>query len=137
MHIQVVSVEYEKKHYEARDVAWSIINGIVREETQVFEKAFRTKLIKSACEKYEVSYPTIRKYLYKYWSRGKTLDALLPDYKNSGAKGKERVAGSKKRGRPSKYGTEGINVDEATKKNSSCCGKVLFNFKTKSFNGCL
>ncbi|HDR7257778.1 TPA: DDE-type integrase/transposase/recombinase [Bacillus paranthracis] len=114
-HIQVVSVEYEKKHYEARDVAWSIINGIVREEPQVFEKAFRTKLIKSACEKYEVSYPTIRKYLYKYWSRGKTLDALLPDYKNSGAKGKERVAGSKKRGRPSKYGTEGINVDEATK----------------------
>lgn len=72
--------------------------------------------MKATCDKHGISYPTVRKYLYKYWARGKTIDALLPDYKNSGGKGKERKAGSIKRGRPPKYGIEGINVDESTKK---------------------
>lgn len=44
---------------------------------------------------------------------------MLPDYENSGGKGKEKAAGSVKRGRPrkniSKIGS-GINVDEETKK---------------------
>lgn len=115
-HNFIASKDYEAKHYEARDIAWEIIKDIVKEEPAIFEKIFRTKLIKAAQEKYKVSYPTIRKYLYKYWSRGKTIDALLPDYKNSGGKGKERKAGKTKRGRPPIYGIEGINVDDATKR---------------------
>lgn len=111
-----LSNEYERKHFEIRDNAWSIIEDIVNKEPQAFEKSFRAKAIKITCEQYSVSYHTVRKYLYKYWSRGKTINALLPDYKNSGAKGKERKAGDKKRGRPSKYGVKGINVDESTKR---------------------
>lgn len=114
--IQVVAKDYEKKHYESRDAAWQIIQKIVENEPAVYEKSTRTKLIREACEKYNISYPAIRKYLYKYWSRGKTIDALLPDYKNSGARGKDRSSNDKKRGRPSKYGIEGINIDEETKK---------------------
>ncbi|MCM3181174.1 Mu transposase C-terminal domain-containing protein [Cytobacillus horneckiae] len=112
----IVSNEYEDKHYEARDAAWAIIEDIVKEEPSIYEKSFRTKLIKEAQGKHNVTYPTIRKYLYKYWSRGKTIDALLPDYRNSGAKGKERKAGKNKRGRPPVYGVKGINVDEETKR---------------------
>nr|WP_246439774.1 Mu transposase C-terminal domain-containing protein [Bacillus benzoevorans] len=112
----IVSNEYENKHYEARDAAWVIIEDIVKEEPAIYEKSFRTELIKEVQEKHDVTYPTIRKYLYKYWSRGKTIDALLPDYKNSGAKGKERKAGENKRGRPPVYGVKGINVDEETKR---------------------
>ncbi|WP_342574414.1 DNA-binding protein [Solibacillus sp. FSL K6-1781] len=112
----IVSNEYEKKHYEARDAAWAIIEAIVKEEPVIYEKSIRTKLIKETQEKYQVSYPTVRKYLYKYWSRGKTLDALLPDYKYSGGKGKEKKAGDSKRGRPPVYGVKGINVDEDTKR---------------------
>ena len=96
----VVSNEYEKKHYEIRDKAWKCIEEIVKEEPAIYEKTLRTKLVKMAQQKHQVTYPTMRKYLYKYWSRGKTIDALLPDYKNSGGKGKERKAGEKKRGRP-------------------------------------
>lgn len=112
----VVSNEYEKKHYEARDVAWTIIESIINEEPAIYEKSFRTKLVKEVQEKHQVTYPTVRKYLYKYWSRGKTIDALLPDYKNSGGKGKDRKAGKSKRGRPPVYGVKGINVDEDTKR---------------------
>lgn len=112
----IVSSEYEKKHYELRDAAWAIIEAIVKEEPAIYEKSFRTKLIKETQDKHQVTYPTVRKYLYKYWSRGKTLDALFPDYKNSGGKGKEKKVGKIKRGRPSLNGITGINVDEDTKR---------------------
>lgn len=112
----IVSSEYEKKHYELRDAAWVIIEAIVKEEPAIYEKSFRTKLIKEAQEKHQVTYPTVRKYLYRYWSRGKILDALLRDYKNSGGKGKEKKVGESKRGRPTLNGGKGINVDEDTKR---------------------
>ncbi|MGE7717622.1 Mu transposase C-terminal domain-containing protein [Priestia megaterium] len=112
----VMSKEYEEKHFAARDLAWSVIKELVVSEPQIFEKAYRTKLIKQTCKEQNVTYPTVRKYLYRYWSRGKNVDALLPDYKNSGAVGKERKAGIKKRGRPSYSGIKGINIDEQTKK---------------------
>ncbi|WP_026701805.1 hypothetical protein [Salibacterium aidingense] len=44
------------------------------------------------------------------------MNALLPDYRNSGAKGKERLAGVKKRGRPREFGESGPNVDNQIKK---------------------
>ncbi|WP_239005453.1 Mu transposase C-terminal domain-containing protein [Gloeothece citriformis] len=60
---------------------------------------------------------TVYKYLRKFWQRGKVKNALLPDYVNSGGKGKRRKAGSQKRGRPRKYKHdpeigEGINITE-------------------------
>lgn len=115
-YIHLNSQEYEQKHYDIRDKSWNAISEIINKEPAIYEKSHRSILIKSTCEKHNVSYPTIRKYLYRYWSRGKTIDALLPDYKNSGGKGKERIAGSIKRGRPPKYGPKGVNVDEETKK---------------------
>ena len=57
----VASNEYEKKHYEARDAAWTIIGSIVHEEPAIYEKSFRTKLIKEFQEKHQVTYPTVRK----------------------------------------------------------------------------
>ena len=46
--------------------------------------------------------------------------AAIPDYRNSGGKGKQKVAGDVKRGRPRKYANDpdigiGINVTEETK----------------------
>lgn len=108
--------EYTQKHIDSRDQAWQIIKEMVTDEPGIYEKNIRTAHIKKATEIYGVSYPTVRKYLCKYWQRGKTINALLPDYQNSGARGKERTAGTKKRGRPPKYATIGTNVDEKTKK---------------------
>lgn len=108
--------EYTQKHIDTRDQAWQIIKEMVLDEPGIYEKSIRAAYIKKAKKEYGVSYPAVRKYLYKYWQRGKTINALLPDYQNSGARGKERVAGTKKRGRPSKYSTVGVNVDDKTKK---------------------
>lgn len=110
-----LSSDYEQKHFEIRDNAWLIIKDIVNREPEIFDKKYRSEEIKRVCEQHSVTYKTVRKYLYKYWSRGKTVNALLPDYINSGAKGKERSNGEKKRGRPSKYGIEGININQFTK----------------------
>ncbi|MBF4360230.1 transposase, partial [Vibrio anguillarum] len=53
----------------------------------------------------------------QYWQRGQIVNALLPDYKNSGAKGKKRIPGEIKLGRPRKYNPgSGVNVDEFIEK---------------------
>lgn len=104
------------KYREIRDSAWEVIKNIVLKEPQIFEKKIRSQLTKEAMETHHVTYPAVRKYLRKYWQRGKNINALLPDYANSGAKGKEREPGEMKRGRPRKSSSEGINVDRQTKK---------------------
>jgi hypothetical protein len=63
-----------------------------------------------------VSHPTIYRYLRRYWQRGQTPNALLPDYGNSGGRGKVRQSSAGvKRGRPRKNAAEegaGLNADE-------------------------
>ncbi|UUZ53530.1 hypothetical protein LP419_32985 [Massilia sp. H-1] len=58
--------------------------------------------------------PTLRvyRYLRRYWERGQNANALLPDYKNSGGRGKTRsVNPAVKRGRPRKgEGHPGMNA---------------------------
>lgn len=110
------SEELPEKYLEIRNSAWDVIKDMVSDEPRIFEKKVRSQLTNEAIEIHRVTYPAIRKYLRKYWQRGKNINALLPDYANSGGKGKEREPGEKKRGRPRKYSSEGINVDEQTKK---------------------
>lgn len=109
--------EIPQKNKAIRDRAWNIIKTIVGEENEpsVYKKHERAELIKHVQKEYGITSRAIYIYLRRYWQRGKNINALLPDYENSGGKGKERVAGNKKLGRPRKYGT-GINVDEETKK---------------------
>lgn len=110
-----------EKDKEIRDKAWKIIEKIVskKNEPDIFYRIHRGALVKSVMEEHKVSKAMLYKYLRRYWQRGKNKSALIPDYVNSGAKGKERVAGEKKRGRPRKnvdITGLGINVDKSTKK---------------------
>jgi hypothetical protein len=52
---------------------------------------------------------TLYKLARRYWQRGQTPNALIPDYKNSGGKGKKRTTKDKKLGRPRKF-MPGIGV---------------------------
>ncbi len=117
----VISKEEDipEKHKEIRDKAWEIIREMVDKEPEIFKSNFRRRLISRASENYGVSESWIMEYLKRYWKRGKTRNALLPDYRNCGAKGKERKAGNVKRGRPRKHQDitgQGINVTEDIKK---------------------
>src|SRR5699024_12541438 len=42
----------------------------------------------------------IKKLLTRYWQRGMTKNAMLPDYSNSGGKGKTKALTKEKVGRP-------------------------------------
>jgi hypothetical protein len=115
--------ELSGKQKSIRDQAWEIIEPLVvsKAEPGIFDKNIRGSLIKETAMKHGVTVTVIYKYLRKFWQRGKVKNALLPDYENSGAAGKERKAGEKKRGRPRRYAFDsnigvGINVDESVKK---------------------
>lgn len=109
------------KNIIIRDKAWEIIKMIAlsMNEPDIFYGERRGLLIKQAMDEFKISKNMVYKYLRRYWQRGKVRDALLPDYEKSGGKGKEKSAGSIKRGRPRKNENSigrGINVDEDSKK---------------------
>lgn len=111
--------EISFKQKELRNTAWNIVSKIVHNEPDIYYRETRGTLIKEVCEEFGISKKTAYKYLRKYWKRGMTINALLPDYDKCGAEGTEKSAGNKKRGRPKKFGRligEGVNIDEETKK---------------------
>lgn len=104
---------------EYRDKAWNTIVDLIREEPYIYESTSRRKLILKVSKEKEISESSIKRYLKRYWCRGKIKNALLPDFLNSGAPGKERIGGDKKRGRPRKNTDvigKGINIDVSMKK---------------------
>lgn len=117
----VVSREEDipEKHKEIRDKAWEVIQDIIDKEPDIYQSAFRRRLIRKASEFYGISESWILEYLKRYWKRGKTPNALLPEYRNCGARGKERKDGNVKRGRPrinQDISGKGINVTEDIKR---------------------
>src|SRR5476649_2134440 len=118
-YLMVVSQELlPPKHLQLRARAWQIVEALVALEPGIYEARQRGQLVAQATATHGVSHPTIYRYLRRYWQRGQTPNALLPDYGNSGAPGKVRGASADvKRGRPRKDGAEpGLNVDEEIRK---------------------
>lgn len=108
---------------ELRDRAWNIIRNLAdpSNEPTIFYKKQRNKLFANVMKEYEILPRSLHKYMRRFWQRGKVKNALLPDYKNSGAAGKERSAGQVKRGRKKRSQDDpeisiGVNVDEDMKK---------------------
>lgn len=108
-----------QRYKDIRDKNWSMIKKIVVQEPHIFQNTFRRKHVKEISQQNNVSELSIMNFLKRYWKRGKVPNALLPDYLNCGGRGKERVVGDVKRGRPRKHQDvvgEGINITEEIKK---------------------
>lgn len=105
------------KHLALRDKAWDIVAGLQAEGAALYQARARAALVARCAEAHGVSRPSVLRYLRRFWERGQVIDALLPDYGNSGAPGKTRGASAGvKRGRPRKPGQPpGLNVDAATR----------------------
>lgn len=101
-------------HLALRERAWAIVAELTGDEPAIYEPRRRGQMIAAYTARHGVSHPTIYRYLRRYWQRGQTPDALLPDYSNSGARGKTRSStAGVKRGRPRRDGAPpGVNVDE-------------------------
>lgn len=116
-YLMVVSQEMlPPKYLQLRARAWEIIAPLVAQEPDIYDARRRGQMIARATAEHQVSHPTIYRYLRRYWQRGQTPNALLPDYCNSGGKGKVRQSSEGiKRGRPRKNGADdgpGLNADE-------------------------
>lgn len=100
-------------HRQLQARAWDIIRALVEQEPAIYQPSLRGGMIVRQAEQHGVSYPSIYRYLRRYWERGQQPDALLPDYRNSGGRGKTRAADPNvKRGRPRKTpGHPGMNAD--------------------------
>ncbi|MDZ8257976.1 Mu transposase C-terminal domain-containing protein [Nostoc sp. ChiQUE01b] len=120
--------DLSEKEKELRDRAWQIISFIITQEPSVYYRDYRGTLVQQTIEKYNAGRSkgklveiSVYKYLRRFWQRGKNKNALLPDYANSGGRGKPKTSGDKKRGRPRKYAHDqeistGVNVTEEDKK---------------------
>lgn len=119
---RVIAAETKLKEgdKQRRDRAWGLIQPLVENTPDIFSAHRRGALVETTVEaaregtNAKIKRTTVAQlytYLRRYWQRGMTANALLPDYQNCGAPGKVRTAGEKKRGRPRKYGTQaGVNV---------------------------
>ncbi|MCK0473823.1 hypothetical protein MW695_20990 [Alkalihalobacillus sp. APA_J-10(15)] len=86
----------------------------------LLQKQGREKKIREIAEKTNLSPFKIKKLLSRYWQRGMTKNALLPDYSNSGGKGKAKDLTKEKVGRPRKVKIAngyqvGINITDEVK----------------------
>jgi hypothetical protein len=100
-------------HRLLQERAWRIVSDLTADQPAIYQPHARGRMVAHYSALHGVSYPSVYRYLRRYWERGQNPNALLPDYKNSGARGKTRSASdSIKRGRPRKQaGHPGMNAD--------------------------
>jgi hypothetical protein len=107
------------EHYKSkRNRAWAYMADLVSDEPCIYYPSHRAKRIAECVASGLATRPTVYLHLRRYWQRGQTPNALLPDYANSGGRGKTRQTNENtKRGRPRKWGDiTGINVTEDIRK---------------------
>jgi hypothetical protein len=101
------------RHRAVRDRAWTVVQALTADQPAIYQARTRGRMVMAQSLLHGVSHPSIYRYLRRYWERGQSADALLPDYGNSGARGKTRGFNvNVKRGRPRKPGSPpGLNTD--------------------------
>lgn len=115
-YLQQEAPEPGSKAAAIRDRNFKILQPLI-EEPFFYIPKIRSKVFKSILEVEDISKPYLYRIARQYWKRGQIPNALLPDYPNSGGKGKRRQAKDKKLGRPRVH-MEGVGalIDEATEK---------------------
>jgi hypothetical protein len=106
-----------QKHRDLQARAWIIVNSLEPRSPALYDARKRAAMVACCAAEHGVSRASVLRWLRRFWERGQCIEALLPDYANSGARGKTRAATSGvKRGRPRKSNRHaGLNVDEATR----------------------
>jgi hypothetical protein len=104
-----------QKYRDLQARAWDIVSALQAQAPALYQPRERALMVARCAEQHGMSRPSVLRYLRRFWERGQTVDALLPDYGNSGARGKTRGASDGiKRGRPRKSGQHpGLNTDAA------------------------
>jgi hypothetical protein len=104
-------------HLALQAKAWAIVAMLQAQAPELYDARARAAMVAECALQFGVSRASVLRYLRRFWERGQTIDALLPDYANSGAPGKTRAAtAGVKRGRPRKSAEHpGLNIDAASR----------------------
>ncbi|PWB84479.1 MAG: transposase [Methylocystaceae bacterium] len=97
-------------HRRRRDKAWELIRPLALDQPAIFQERARGRAINSYIEASGSNKQTLYRLLRRYWQRGLSPNALLPDYDRCGGRGKEKAANGKKRGRVPTSDNHGLNV---------------------------
>lgn len=104
-----------------REEDWNFISKFWNKNRyELLEKRSRNKTFKEISNLSGLGLTKVKKVFSRYWQRGMNKNALLPDYINSGGKGKNKKLSNNKIGRPKKadyYGEviQGINITDDVK----------------------
>lgn len=98
-------------HRARRDASWALIRPLILDQPAIFHPDKRGGLVQCVVAESGISRYSIYRLLRRFWQRGMTPNAVLPDYDRCGGRGKDKAASEKKRGRISATGIVGINVD--------------------------
>ncbi len=110
------------KQKEKRDNDWMLINNIWNNyKDELLNKKIRNEFLKKEASNVGITAIRLKRILTRFWQRGMNKNALLPDYINSGGKGKTKNLNENKVGRPRRVNyrgesIEGINITEDVKK---------------------
>ena len=107
-----------KKEIDRRDYLWQIVNKYWTENKyELLVKSKRGKLFKSILDEYEISESSVKRIFTRFFEGGMSKNSLLTHYSNCGGRGKERMLGSVKTGRPITHdnGNKGINITDDIK----------------------
>ncbi|MGP4074021.1 Mu transposase C-terminal domain-containing protein [Piscibacillus sp. B03] len=117
----VIDRDLTKTQIQKRENDWETIQThCLVHMSSLLQKKGREKKIKEIAEVVNVTPTKVKKLLSRYWQRGMTKNSMLPDYSNSGGKGKTKVLTKEKIGRPRKVNINneyqtGINITEEIK----------------------
>ena len=98
-HIVVQIPEKGSAAQQIRDKRLAVIKPLIA-APGIYQRSGRGALVDKVAAETGSAKKTIYACLRQYWQRGCTPNALLPDYANSGGKGKKRASAEKKLGRP-------------------------------------
>ena len=129
--------ELTEVQIKKRDLDWQLVEKYWEDnKSKLLQKSYRSKIFKRISDESGVSLSTVKKLFSRFWQRGMNKNALLPDYINSGARGKERKLSDNKVGRPKKadyYGesNKGINITSDVKKHFELAINKYYRNKKK------
>lgn len=86
---------------EKRDKWWRILKPVLECEPDIYERRRRGELLSEVARKSSKDKANLYRYLVKYWKKGKTPNAFLPNFRNCGRGTKTQ--NDKKLGRPMKH----------------------------------
>jgi hypothetical protein len=96
---------------------WSLIKDHITESALLYDRKKLNYLINNLLVRdTKITRFTVRRIFIRYWQRGMTKLAVIPDYVYSGGRDKVKKSSELKRGRPPIFTKSKLNIDEKIRK---------------------